>query len=148
MALTPAKTSHRKSIHHCLPKWLPFQQSIVSMYLNLWKVTMLWPFSWRSHGNLVIMVLRHHQSEGGMNMNAVFWDVMPCGFYNVASEKTAFFIVTAMKTLNLTWYKQFHDRGCICCEGKGPAGRPSITEVIWLDHYRLQFLYQLQFIWV
>ena len=26
------------------------------------------------------------------------------------------------------WYEQFHYRGCICHQGKGRAGRPSVTE--------------------
>jgi hypothetical protein len=26
------------------------------------------------------------------------------------------------------WYEQFHNRGCICHQGKGRAGRPSVTE--------------------
>jgi hypothetical protein len=35
--------------------------------------------------------------------NAVFWDVTPCGScHGVTSQKTTFFIVTAVKTSNLT----------------------------------------------
>jgi hypothetical protein len=41
--------------------------------------------------------------------NGVFWDVMPCGScknlqepHGVTSQKTPFFIVTAVKTSNLT----------------------------------------------
>jgi hypothetical protein len=36
----------------------------------------------------------------------VFWDVTPCGFlqepHGITSQKTPFFIVTAVKTSNLT----------------------------------------------
>jgi hypothetical protein len=41
--------------------------------------------------------------------NAVFWDVAPCrtrytrDLHGVTSQKTAFFIVTAVKTSNLTF---------------------------------------------
>jgi hypothetical protein len=37
--------------------------------------------------------------------NAVFWDVTPCGSLRTdeTSDKTAFFIVAAVKTSNLTW---------------------------------------------
>jgi hypothetical protein len=40
--------------------------------------------------------------------NGVFWDVMPCGSgknqepHGITSQKTPFFIVTAVKTSNLT----------------------------------------------
>jgi hypothetical protein len=44
--------------------------------------------------------------------NCVFWDVTPCGsfknrIHGVTSQKTSFFIVTAVKTSNLTFYKHF-----------------------------------------
>jgi hypothetical protein len=45
--------------------------------------------------------------------NGVFWDVTPCGSFlqephGVTSQKTPFFIVTAMKTSNLTECTYFH----------------------------------------
>jgi hypothetical protein len=55
-------------------------------------------------------VAKSHQYEKGQNLplkNAVFWDVTPCGSvlqqqHGVTSKQTAFSIVTAVKTLNLT----------------------------------------------
>jgi hypothetical protein len=41
--------------------------------------------------------------------NAIFYDVMPCGTdkNGVTSQKMAFFIVTALRTSNLTHEKLF-----------------------------------------
>jgi hypothetical protein len=61
------KSSHGKSIHHCLTKWLPFQQSVVDVCLNFRIVTVLWQFSGSSDSNLDIMVLQHCPQEGDMN---------------------------------------------------------------------------------
>jgi hypothetical protein len=39
--------------------------------------------------------------------NGVFWVVTPCGCGGVTSQKTPFFIVTAVKTSNLTLSHEF-----------------------------------------
>jgi hypothetical protein len=39
--------------------------------------------------------------------NAFFWDVAPCGSGVNTSQKTAFFIVTAVKTSDLTLTSSF-----------------------------------------
>jgi hypothetical protein len=38
------------------------------------------------------------------------------------------------------WYEQFRYRGCICHQGKGRAGRPSVTEEM-VDRVRETFTY-------
>jgi hypothetical protein len=63
----PPKPSRGKSIHHCLTKWLPVQQSVVGVCLNGQEVTALWWFNGRFDGNLDVVVLQHRQSNGGMN---------------------------------------------------------------------------------
>jgi hypothetical protein len=45
--------------------------------------------------------------------NAVFWDIMPCEPHSVTTQKTAFFIVTAMKTSNLTFLVLISVRGLV-----------------------------------
>jgi alpha-D-ribose 1-methylphosphonate 5-triphosphate synthase subunit PhnH len=70
-ALTPPRPSRGKSIHHCLTKWLPFQQSVVGVCLSLREVTALWWFSGRSDGKLDVVVLQRRHSESGMNNFAI-----------------------------------------------------------------------------
>jgi hypothetical protein len=50
-----------------MTKWLPFQQSVVGVCLNLREVTALWRFNGCSDGNFDVVVLQCRQSEGGMN---------------------------------------------------------------------------------
>jgi hypothetical protein len=47
-----------------------------------------------------VMVVRFEVFSAVTMKNGVFWDVTPCG--SVTSQKTPFFIVTAVKTSNLT----------------------------------------------
>jgi hypothetical protein len=44
-----------------------------------------------------------------MMQNGVFWDVTPEEPHGIASQKTPFFIVTAMKTSNLTFFNDVVD---------------------------------------
>jgi hypothetical protein len=60
--------------------------------------------------------------------NGVFWDVTPCGWFlqephGLASQKTPFFIVTAVKTSNLTWIDLAQEQVESSCEhGNEPSG--------------------------
>jgi hypothetical protein len=56
---------------------------------------------------------RNHLISSRLLKNAVFWDVVPCrscvnrrfgDLHGATSQKTAFFIVTAVKTLNLIYF--------------------------------------------
>jgi hypothetical protein len=46
---------------------MPFQESKIGVCLNSQEVGALWRFNGRSNSNLDVVVLQHHQSEGGMN---------------------------------------------------------------------------------
>jgi hypothetical protein len=61
------KLSLGKRTHHCWTKWLPFQQNIVDVCLNLREITALWQFIGRLDGIWDVMVLQHHHSIGAMN---------------------------------------------------------------------------------
>jgi hypothetical protein len=142
-------------------KYAPYSDTWYRVHTNYWMFSLDYILSWKCAMILKFMpnTTQRMYIWNGLNITkTISWERLTSLFY----KQSSWYVLESVRSNSTVvvqwafwlqfghcgppalsiqrWYDQFHDRGCICHQGKGHVGRPSVTEVAWLDHWTSVFV--------